>query len=272
MLLNEHTALVTPKVLLVPYCEHHVPRYHEWMQDEVLQELTASEPLTMEEEYSMQRSWRQDADKLTFIVCLAPPPRNPVSSIKAQIDDTSDRMVGDINLFLNPADDDDDGEDDYEGEANDAEADAALRAAALEDAGSAPVQQPRTKDVVGEIELMIAERSLHRQGYGRAALLTFLTYITQSLGDILREYGRSDQNDGAMSVSSLCRLKYLRVKIGESNVSSLRLFESAGFVATNGGPNYFGEIEMRMCLEEGSTMERLREYKGWEDVVLAKYQ
>lgn len=29
------TALSTSKVLLVPYSTWHVPRYHEWMQDEV---------------------------------------------------------------------------------------------------------------------------------------------------------------------------------------------------------------------------------------------
>lgn len=45
------------------------------MKSKELQKLTASEPLTLEEEYKMQKSWRDDADseiykntKLNFII------------------------------------------------------------------------------------------------------------------------------------------------------------------------------------------------------------
>jgi hypothetical protein len=56
------------KVILVPYLEIHVPRYHQWMKSSFLLETTASEPLSLEEEHKMQASWRKDEDKLTFII------------------------------------------------------------------------------------------------------------------------------------------------------------------------------------------------------------
>lgn len=68
MRINENLVLQGQTCVLVPYRREHVDKYHQWMQDPHLQATTASEPLTMEEEYAMQASWRDDEDKLTFIV------------------------------------------------------------------------------------------------------------------------------------------------------------------------------------------------------------
>lgn len=45
---------------LVPYKAEHVALYHEWMQDPDIRHATASEPLSIEEEYAMQREWAED--------------------------------------------------------------------------------------------------------------------------------------------------------------------------------------------------------------------
>ncbi|KAF6299207.1 putative N-acetyltransferase 9 (putative) [Rhinolophus ferrumequinum] len=89
MRLNQNILLLGKKVVLVPYTSLHVPRYHEWMKSEELQRLTASEPLTLEQEYAMQRSWQ-----CTFIVMDA-------EKWQAQPGTTEEScMAGDVNLFL----------------------------------------------------------------------------------------------------------------------------------------------------------------------------
>ncbi|KAJ5934797.1 hypothetical protein N7466_004344 [Penicillium verhagenii] len=215
MLLNAETAISTSKVLLVPYSPWHVPRYHEWMQDEEIQEATASEPLTLEEEYTMQRSWRQDADKLTFITC------RPVSqSAKITLrpeDESAENMIGDINLFLRI----EDGEE-----------------------GDAPPQ------IVGEIELMVAEKLNQRRGFGKASLLVFLRYVAEKQAGILREFvGGLDEEERKKLAQAAggeeLRLQWLSVKIGKENARSLALFESLGFVKVSVEPNFFGEFELR---------------------------
>lgn len=57
---NANLVIKGQRVVLVPYRREHVELYHAWMQDATLQELTASEPLTLEEEFAMQRSWLED--------------------------------------------------------------------------------------------------------------------------------------------------------------------------------------------------------------------
>ncbi|XP_062937014.1 alpha/beta-tubulin-N-acetyltransferase 9 isoform X4 [Cynocephalus volans] len=99
MRLNQNTLLLGKKVVLVPYTSEHVPRYHEWMKSEELQRLTASEPLTLEQEYAMQHSWREDADKCTFILLDA-------EKWQAQPGITEEScMAGDVNLFLTDVED-----------------------------------------------------------------------------------------------------------------------------------------------------------------------
>ncbi|CEG70205.1 Putative Translation initiation factor 2C [Rhizopus microsporus] len=72
MKINENLILIGQLVALVPYKPEHVPKYHEWMKSPFLQEMTASEPLSLEEEYEMQQSWHQDDKKLTFIITALP--------------------------------------------------------------------------------------------------------------------------------------------------------------------------------------------------------
>ena len=57
---NWSTFIVGDGVTLVLYRREHVERYHAWMSDPWIREMTASEPLSLEEEYEMQREWRDE--------------------------------------------------------------------------------------------------------------------------------------------------------------------------------------------------------------------
>ena len=74
----------------VPYSKMHVGTYHEWMQDPELLIATASDPLTLEEEYLNQISWATDLQKYTFILEIESDTKNGYKGT----------MIGDVNLFL----------------------------------------------------------------------------------------------------------------------------------------------------------------------------
>ncbi|OHF02772.1 N-acetyltransferase [Colletotrichum orchidophilum] len=220
MRLNEHTgivAIVTPRVTLVPYEARHVEQYHEWMSDPDIQEATASEPLTLEEEYENQQSWRTSHDKLTFIICQPLDSSDRTTSHKtvhAGKVDASERMIGDINFFIYPYDDDDDGNEESQA-ANDA-------------------------SYVGEVDVMVASKEHRGKGVGHAAVTTLLTYVLRNKARILEEYVVGEEGKKSAEAPEL---KGLMVKIKEGNAASIALFRRLGFVQ-KGEVNYFGEIQM----------------------------
>lgn len=180
------------------------------MEDDDLRNATASDRLTLDDEYAMQRSWRNDDDKLTFIICLPLSQGASIESVRAGKEDSTDRMIGDINLFL------------YDNEEDQVSDEAGL---------------------VGEIELMIARKHLRGQGYGRAALTSFLDYIISNWQSISTEFVDGDPKTSKVAFGP--SLLYLRVKINEANQTSIRLFQSVGFVQVHEKANYFGEVELR---------------------------
>ncbi|KAI9987896.1 hypothetical protein PInf_024151 [Phytophthora infestans] len=66
--------------------------------------MTASEPLSIEEEFEMQKSWREDAEKCTFIV-LARDDSDGKTGASYVDENAINRMAGDVNLFFNDYDD-----------------------------------------------------------------------------------------------------------------------------------------------------------------------
>ena len=143
---NCNISICGNRVVLVPYQRKFVSKYHEWMQDPHLLLMTASEPLTIEEEYAMQRTWKEDADKCTFIVLS----NNRISKASRQcsveeatpVIDEIRSMVGDVNLFLNDPED-------------------------------------RT---VAEIDVMIAEPGSRGQGLGEETVSLMMGYGADRLG------------------------------------------------------------------------------------------
>uniref|UniRef100_A0A0D3FEX9 N-acetyltransferase domain-containing protein n=2 Tax=Oryza TaxID=4527 RepID=A0A0D3FEX9_9ORYZ len=92
---------VGERAVLVPYLREHVPRYHGWMQDPALLEATASEPLSLDQEFEVHRSWTLDPLKHTFIVL----DKDLIEGGFAVGDPHTEAMVGDVNIYMNDPDD-----------------------------------------------------------------------------------------------------------------------------------------------------------------------
>ncbi|KAI1469734.1 GNAT domain-containing protein [Daldinia caldariorum] len=240
MRLNENTAVSTSRVLLVPYDAHHVEKYHQWMEDPSIREATASERLSLEEEYENQASWREASDKLTFIVCApllrgaagggngSSDAREKKGSVVAGVVDAADRMVGDVNLFLSPWDDDD---DDYD-EKGEGEQGGDDKERKGEDAKTY---------YTAEIDIMIADPRCRGKGLGRAAVATFLSFVRRHLDSILAEYTAGSLNGAERNGKPV--LRDVVAKINAENTASIVLFKALGF-EQRGERNYFGEIRM----------------------------
>lgn len=74
-----NVSLEGEKVILVPYMEAHVPKYHQWMKDPSLLQATASEPLTLQQEYQMQLSWFQDPSSSPLSLSCSNPNPNSIT-------------------------------------------------------------------------------------------------------------------------------------------------------------------------------------------------
>ncbi|XP_065875628.1 GCN5-related N-acetyltransferase 9 isoform X2 [Euphorbia lathyris] len=180
------------KVILVPYMEAHVLKYHHWMQDPALLQATGSEPLSLEEEYQMQLSWNQDPLKRTFIVL----DKELVQGDFAHGDSHIEAMVGDVNIYMNDLDD--------------------RQMAEIEIMIAEPKRQPffAFNDFhIGDCRMEVFG-NWHRsyfcnsrgKGLGKESVVMMMTYAIQSLG-----------------------IHVFRAKIGESNGKSLNLFYQLGF-------------------------------------------
>ncbi|KAK8041356.1 GNAT domain-containing protein [Apiospora phragmitis] len=200
--------------------------------EKAIREATASDRLTLQEEYENQVSWRTSADKLTFVLCR-PLARATASRavagdvVAAGRDDGPERMVGDINMFLTPWDDGNDDDDD-----------------ATEKAATKNSSVPETAGidfVRAEVDVMIAGAADRGKGLGKGAVGALLEFVSRNREGILREYATTI----APNAGRHPEIREFVARIQASNAGSIALFKGFGF-RQRGAVNYFGEVEMVM--------------------------
>ena len=190
MLLNEETVLDGTKCQLVPYTRDLVEQYHSWfLSDPTLLETTGSELLTIEEEYLNQESWRKDESKLTFLIRDTTLPDHP--------------LCGDINCFFTEYFRED-----------------------FEDISEWSEPEYIADGLVGEINLMIAEKQSRRKGLAEEAVSVFMHFMRLNIP----------------------RIRVILAKIQITNIASIALFEKLGFVVHK-RVECFGEVHYMLRLD-----------------------
>ena len=146
-------------------------------------ELTASEPLTLDEEYEMQKTWYNDPSKLTFII-LAKHLNDDDNDINNNNDNNNNNnnkdnnaeinhMVGDVNLFLHDTDD----------------------------------------KYNAEIEIMIADSNYRNKGFATESLNLIMFYGFNNLG--IRRFFAKISETNTESIRLFEKLGYLRINYSE---------------------------------------------------------
>ncbi|KAJ3740246.1 GNAT domain-containing protein [Lentinula detonsa] len=226
MLCNKNTVLVGKKILLVPYQIEHVAKYHNWMENEELRALTASEPLKLEQEYEMQQKWQMDEDKLTFIIIA----REGDTFIPDTVNPTDPRvsslpMVGDVNIFLSGT------------------------PLSVSESTRSPASD-NGQEFTAEAEIMIAEPLYRRRGYAQEALRLMFQYATGYPAEYFVHHPRTEEPQGEEARHVCVKMPHsippssLITRISDKNFPSIKLFEQLGFRITK-HVEVFEEVEMR---------------------------
>jgi hypothetical protein len=211
------------------------------MQDPFLLDATASEALTMEDEIEMQKEWRDDEKKCTFIVLARDLLNEEVDSEGERIDippipttcteknkivgksypklikDTLQAMVGDINLFLSE-------EENYN-------SDDELN---FHQQQISPTEKSSVHMTQAELDIMIAAKT-HRHKHLGTELVLMMMY-----------YGASSLN-----------LRRFYVKIKDTNHSSIKLFKGKLGFKECAYAECFGEYEFECKCETSEEMVEL---------------
>lgn len=193
---NYETILCGEKVVLVPYRPEHVEKYHQWMKCPFLLEMTGSEPLSYEEEVQMQKSWRHDDKKCTFILLSKELCSNFLTAggkcDNSYIDDSFitkslDAMIGDVNLFLS--------EDE-----EDVESDSGRHCEIMD-----------FKHKQAELDIMVAEEPFRGKGIGKEAVCIMMMYGAMELG--IRKFVAKIKEDNTRSrlLFQVSMYKYMNV-------------------------------------------------------------